>query len=204
MSRVTSAEILVGSSECGSAQIARSRDCTLTVTQIVHVDAVGLSVREMGVVLPLSGEVRVDLNHMPNVDHEQEGRITVFDRKGAGVVLGLSAGGEEDLVPSSRTPLGLSGLSVSSILWKELELGYVQLGDVALGGLFGFENEAAPAITIDPPRRPGTIGVLEVDAPLEDVIVQVVLFGRHGWLRKRQGHTQPFDEQLIVREFRPA
>ena len=70
------------------------------IQQIIHVDAVGLAIREMGVVFALAGKIRIDLDYVANIHHEQEGRVAVINGKGAGVVLRLFARGHHDLIPA--------------------------------------------------------------------------------------------------------
>ena len=44
------------------------------IAQVLQIDAVRLAVRELGVVLPLQGEVGVKLDHMANIDDDQKRR----------------------------------------------------------------------------------------------------------------------------------
>ena len=52
-----------------------------------------LPVGELGVVLPLAGDVRIDLEDMADIDSQDEGWPTVLPRQGEGIVLRLPLGG---------------------------------------------------------------------------------------------------------------
>jgi hypothetical protein len=148
------------------------------VAQVLQVDAVGLPVGEVGVVLALAGEVGEHLDHVGNVDHQQERRVAVVDRQRAGVVGGLLAGLAHHRVPGARPALGLSGLGGRLLRREQAGLGAGARGAAALGGLLGLQDEAVALVAVDPPGRAGAVGVLEVDAAFEDVVVLAVVLLR--------------------------
>ena len=85
------------------------------VAQTFQRDGIALAVRELGVVLPLAGEVGVDLDHVAHIDHQDEGRPAVLLRQRAGVVLRLPLGGAHHLVPAPRAAGGRAGLELGGV-----------------------------------------------------------------------------------------
>ena len=159
---------------------------------------------EVGVVLALAGEVGEHLDHVGDVDHQQERRVAVFDRQRAGVVGGLLAGLAHHRVPGAGAALGVAGLGRGLFRREQAGLTAGARLALALGGLLGLQDEAVALVAVDPAGRAGAVGQLEEDRALEDVgVARVVLL-----LRARRFHVQQVaqvdHERLRVAAFRAA
>jgi hypothetical protein len=69
--------------------------------EVFEINAKGLAVRELGVVLALSGKIRIDLDAVADVADQDEGRPAVRGRQRAGVFLRLPLGVEHQHVPGA-------------------------------------------------------------------------------------------------------
>ncbi len=196
MSRVTFARCL--------RRIERSRIepdfakafANLLVAEVFKIDAEGLSVRELSVVLSLPGKIRIDLDAMADVADEDERRPAMRGGQGAGVFFRLAPGVEHQHVPGAicaASAARSSGISaVNRSCWPATLLGALQ------AALLGLQNEAVPLVEVDPPLRVAFVPML-LDGPFEDVIV--VLVGGIGRIRRRQSQQcdQFVEERDVVR-----
>lgn len=77
----------------------------LWFAQVFEINTKALAVGKLGVVLPLPGEIGIDLDAVADVADEDERRPTMRGRQGAGVFLRLPLGVEHQDVPgAARTP----------------------------------------------------------------------------------------------------
>ena len=79
-------------------------------------NGVALAVRELGVVLALTGEVGIDLDHVAHIDDQDERRPTVLLRQRAGIVFRLFLGGTHHPIPAASAASGGAGLDSSCVL----------------------------------------------------------------------------------------
>ena len=108
------------------------------VAQTLQRNGIAVPIRELGVVLPLAGEVSVDLDHMADIDDEDEGRPAVLLRQRAGVVLRLPLGGAHHPVPAPRAAGRCACLDLRRVLGDQVRLAGLGLLCLdPLGGLFG-------------------------------------------------------------------
>ena len=181
MSRVTFADACAGSSDAGSSQILRRRSRTSVVAQVFKVDAKGLAVRELGVVLSLSGKIGVDLDAMADIADEDEGRPAMRRRQRAGVFFRLALGVEHQHVP------GAIGAASAARVFRDVGGEQVVLtGDLLAAlqaALLGLENKAVLLVEVDPPVRVAFVPVLP-DGAFEDIVV--VFVGGVGRIGRRQ------------------
>lgn len=77
-------------------------------------------------------------------------------------------------------------------------------GALALGGLLGFQDKTVALVAVDPPGRAGTVGMLEVDAAFEDVVVLRVVLLRGARRLDVEQVAQVDHERLRVRLLRAA
>ena len=93
-------------SDRASADRSRSLEplAHLLLAQVFEIDAKALPVGELRVVLPLAGEVGIDLDAVADVADEDEGRPAVRGRQRAGIVLGLPPGVQHQHVPGAVAP----------------------------------------------------------------------------------------------------
>lgn len=59
---------------------------------------------------------------MANIGDQQKGRIAVLYRQRSGVILGLFAGCQHDLVPAARAAFGVSSANLKRILGHQIKL----------------------------------------------------------------------------------
>jgi hypothetical protein len=113
------------------------------VGQVLQADAVAAWVRKGGVGAARSGELGIQLDDMPDIDHHHEGRPALIGGQRAGVGLGLGAGAHQRVVK----PLG----------------GAAQVG-LALAGveLLAFQHEGAAAVAVHPARAGAAVAVGKV------------------------------------------
>ncbi|MCO5072286.1 MAG: hypothetical protein M9944_13875, partial [Rhizobiaceae bacterium] len=145
-----------------------------------------------------------DLDHMPDIDHQQERRVSMLYGEGTRIVLCLLASGQHHLIPAARSALGLTGFSLQGVLGDQERLTCVDLRALPFSRLLGFEDEAAATIAVDTTRRARAVGVLEIHTPLEHIVVQFVLLLRHVRAVKAESLTKADDKQLIVRKLGSA
>ena len=158
----------------------------------------------MGVVLALAREVGEHLDHVGDVDHQQERRVAVLHRERAGVVGGLLAGLAHHRVPGAGAALGVARLGGRLLRREQAGVAAGVRGAPALGGLLGLQDEAVALVAVDPPGRAGAVGVLEVDAALEDVVVARVVLLRGARRLDVEQVAQVDHERLRVRLLRAA
>jgi hypothetical protein len=111
-----------------------------------------LAVGKVRVVFPLTREIGENLDHVTDIDHEQERRIAMLDRKSAGVILCLLACGEHDLIPAACAPLRLAGLTLRCVFRDQQKLVQADLISLPLTRLLGFKDETAAPVAVDPSR----------------------------------------------------
>ena len=171
------------------------------VAQTFQRDGIAAPIRELGVVLPLAGEVSVDLDHVTDIDDEDEGRPAVLLRQRAGVVLRLPLGGAHHLVPPSCTASGRAGADLGGVLGDQLRLLRVDLLRFdPFGRLLGLHDEAIALVQVDPAPGRRAIVKLVVDAPFEDVVVGFdPLLRWIGFRQVKQG-AKLLGERLEVRD----
>ena len=112
----------VGSSESGSIQTARSRWRSGFVAQVGELDAVRARVGKRRVGCAGAGELGVQLDHVADIDDDQERRAAFGGGQRAGVVLGLAAGAQHRVVEALA---------------------------VGLPELLGFQHERRAAVAVD-------------------------------------------------------
>ena len=163
------------------------------------------AVGELGVILPLPGEIGIHLDDIADIDDQNEGRPAMLLGQGAGVILGLLLGLAHGLVPAARTAGRRAGLDLRGVLGEQGRLGRIgRLPLHLLGGLLAFHDKAIALVQVDPAPRRRAVVELEVDAPFEDVIVVFVDFLRRVGPRQAEQIAQFVGEHLEVRRFRAA
>src|SRR5260370_1220028 len=81
-------------------------------TKILNVDTVGSPIGELVERLPISAEIRIDLEAVADIAHDYEWRRLMTLRQEMDVVLGLSARVEHEYVPGT--------LSTSATTWRRV------------------------------------------------------------------------------------
>ena len=153
----------------------------------------------MGVVLAGAGEVGEELDHVADVDGDEEGRVLVGER--AGVGLGLAAGADHGVVPAR----GAHGRRGGRRGGEERELRRRRGMRAALG----FEDEAAALVEVDAAGGAGAreghrvleavaVGVRGVGAVRADQVDQVVQERLRGGELARVGVLPARDEGFGV------
>ena len=117
----------------------------LFLAQLVERDAVAARVGERRVGGAGAAELRIQLDAVAHVHHQQERRAALAGRQRAGVLLGLAACAQHRVVEA----LGVGGC---------LEL-------------LRFEHEAAALVQVDASGRAAAVAVTEGDRPLEHVLL---------------------------------
>ncbi|MDP4593189.1 MAG: hypothetical protein NWT00_01315 [Beijerinckiaceae bacterium] len=59
---------------------------------------------------------------MANIGDQQKRRVAVFNRQGAGVILGLFAGCQHDLIPGAGATFGVPGAGLKRVLRQQIKL----------------------------------------------------------------------------------
>ena len=160
--------------------------------EVFEVDAEGLAIGELDVVAALAGEVGEDFDDVADVEDEDEGGPTVVGGEGAGVGFGLAAGVLHEDVPgaagAAAAAAGGFGGGDEGELFGE---GFVAAG---LAGLLGFEDEGVAFVKVDAAGGGGAVGLFEVDAAFEDVVVVFIGFVGGLGLREVEGRAE-FDKK---------
>ncbi len=149
------------------------------VAQVGEADAVRTRIGEGHIGGATARELGVQLDHVADIDHHQEGRPALVGGQGAGVVLGLAAGAQQGVVEDAAEAL-------------------------AHPGLLGFEDEAGAPVTVDVAVGTGAVAVAEIDAALEDIGVARGCGHRRLGLGQAEQFAQLGDEKLVVGTLRPA
>jgi hypothetical protein len=77
----------------------------LLISKVLEINAKVLAVRKLGIVLSLSGKVRVDFDAVANVADKNKGGPAMRRRQRAGIILRLTLGVEHEHVPRTiRAP----------------------------------------------------------------------------------------------------
>ena len=163
------------------------------IQQIIHVDAVGLAIWEMGVVFALAGEVRIDFHDIADIDNDEEGRVAVINGKGAGVIFRLLARGEHDLIPAFAAVV--SGGFMAQQVWLVFGLLY------PAQRLLGFQHEAIALVAINEASRFGAVGVFELHITLVDIIVERGIGLCHHRGLQTQSSAEAGHENLAIAAF---
>ena len=170
--------------------------------QIVHRQAIPLPIGEMIVILPQPGEIGIDLDDVADIDDQQERRIAVIDGQGAGIILRLAPRGDHHLVPPLGAAAGVALLQRGFQPGQRQLIGFDRLP--ALGGLLGLQDEAAALVAIDAPGRTRPVRMAEGDVAFEHIVVEPRFLAREGGLGQPERAGEPFDEQLVIGQFRSA
>ncbi len=151
--------------------------------------------------LALEREVGVELDHVADVDDDQERRPALVGRQALGVGLGLLARLAHDPVP--LRPAAPAGAGSQ---FRKLEAESLELGDLlqALGALLGLQHEAAALVEVDEVGRGRTVQASGRDLALEDVgIFALGLDGRIGG-RDVDQRAELAQEHLTIRPLAAA
>ncbi len=139
-------------------------------TQSAAVAAIAGAVGELGVALPLAGKVGIGLDHMADIDDDQEGRPAIGARHGAGITVGLIAGAQHGVIPASA-----AALAVALPLFRGVSFqGNGQQGKLvviavsAVDALLGLHDERPASVQVDKAARLGA-GVDEGDRAFKTV-----------------------------------
>lgn len=170
----------------------------LFVSQIIEMNTEGLPIRELRVMLSLKRKVGVKLDHVPDIDHDDEGRPAFLRRQAAGIAFRLLAG-----VAHQRIPLGAAARAGTGPLqWKiEADLPQFRQLRVPLAALLGFEDEAAALVQVDIVGGIAAVFMAGNDAALENIGVVVLSLDRRFGLVHADQAAEFGQKQLIVRAF---
>ena len=121
-------------------------------------------VGERDVGLPRAREIRIKLEGMADVDHDQERRPSLGGRQRPRVLFGLAPRRQHGGIPSPRAPHGhaLPALACRRQKFERRALGLI-------ASLLGLQHEAAALVKIDEPRTRAAVAMDEGDRPLENV-----------------------------------
>lgn len=161
-----------------------------------------MSIGKMIVILPQPGEVGVDLDHVADIDDQQEWRVAVIYRQRAGIILRLPPRSDHHLVPALGAAFGVPELLCGLESRKRQLLALHRL--LPLRRLLGLQNEAALLVAVDAPGGASAIRMVEGYVSLEHVIVEPRFLAGKFRLRQPQSPSQPLNEQLIIGHFRAA
>ena len=140
--------------------------------QVFEPDAVRARVGKRCVGGAAAAELGVQLDHVADIDDDEERRPALRRWQGAGVALGLCAGAQERVVEAFGVGAGAH--------------------------LLGFEHEAAALVTVDEAEALRAVAMRELHAALEHVgVVAGVVAGGVGFGRAEQV-AQLGDEELVV------
>jgi hypothetical protein len=114
------------------------------VAQIGEADAMRARIGKGDVGGAAARELGIQLDHVADIDHDQEGWAAFPGGQGTGVVLGLRAGAQQGVV-------------------EYLAGGFAQTG------LLGFEDETGVAEAVDVAIRAVAVAVAKDDTALEDI-----------------------------------
>lgn len=138
------------------------------IAQVIQRDAVAVTVGELGVALPLAREVGVDLDHVADIDDQQEGRPAIRAGDSASIAIGLIAGAQHGVIPAPRAALAMA-LAFDGVLGEEGKLVRLRLPAFA-DALLGLHHEMAGAVEVDIAARLAA-GVQEGDRAFKAVVV---------------------------------
>lgn len=168
----------------------------LRIQEIVHRQAVGLPIGEVGIVAPLTAEIGIDLNHVADVGDYQERWVCMIVGKSAGIVLGLFLGRDHYLVPAFCAALGVTKLLRRLYADQFKLLGLASL--FALGRLLRFKDEAIALVAIDSAGRSGPSGMSKRHGAFKHVVAGERLFFLKVWCGEAQRCRQSLNEKLSV------
>lgn len=133
--------------------------------------------------LPVASEVRINLEALSHIAHDDEGRGLVSAWQEPDIVLGLTPG-----VQHKDVPLPLRSLAATRRSFRDEQVCLpVDLFVTALlPGLLGFEDKAIPLIKIEPSRCDRAVTARLLNHALENVVIFVV----SGRRRVRVGQVQ--------------
>ena len=169
--------------------------------QVVEVDAEAAAVRELIVDLPVAPEIGIDLEAMPHVADDDEGRRLVSGGQQGHIGLGLLARVDHQHVPG---PVGAAPALAGRGQRRQRKLADDLVAGALQPRLFGFEDEAAALVEVDARVGDGAVPVRLLDDPFEHVVVAPRR--RAGRLRPGQiEHVAQLDqEQGVVGALLPA
>jgi hypothetical protein len=164
-------------------------------TKVLHVDAVGSPVRKLVERLPISPEIRIDLEAVADIAHDYEWRRLVTVRQETDIVLGLSTRVEHEYIPGTlSTPAPTRRRRGDRQIELALDL---LVTAFQLAGLFSLQDEAVTLVKVNAPASGGAIAAMLLYDSLKDVVVGL---GIARWVRRRkiQGVAQFSQEHGIV------
>ena len=139
------------------------------VAKVFQENAIALPIRELGVVLPLSAEVGVNLEAMADVADDQKWRPALRGRQRFRVILGLPAGAHHQDVPGARRRALAAGQIVRFDRGEQVALLGNRLRGAGPVTLLGLQNEAAALVEIDPARSLRAVGLTKCHRAFEGV-----------------------------------
>jgi hypothetical protein len=172
----------------------------LRAAQVLQIDAERLAIGELGVVLPLAGEVGIGLDDVADVADQDERRPAMIDRQRPCITLGLAASVQHQHVPGPAGVAHAAGrrFHAGQILDRDL------LRTLYLPRLLGLQDETAALVEVDTAEAERPIDGRAPDRAFEDV---VVLVGRSsgGGRAAHAEHVAEFgQEQGVVGAFLPT
>jgi len=141
--------------------------------QVGQRDAMRSRIWERRVGGAAAAEFGIDLDHVTDIDHQQERRASFGGGQRAGVAFGLGAGAQQRVVEAPGVAEGLH--------------------------LLRFEHEAAATVAVDEAVAAAAVAVCELNAALEHVSVVARVVARRVWRGAIEQRAQLTDEELVVR-----
>jgi len=144
--------------------------------EVLEPDPSRAGIRE-GFVLPTRpGELRVEVEAMPDIADNQEWWATFLGGQEMNIALRLGVGAVKGLVPRGRTALTVAGrFRRGGIKRGQQRLIGVGLVPELIDPLLCFEDEVAGLVEVNPVRRAGAVRLESVDPALECVVVEGVV-----------------------------
>ena len=164
--------------------------------QVLEIDAKPLPVGKLRVVATLAVEVRIDLEHVADIAHNDKGRPVMVGEQHQGILLRLLAGVAHQNVPVAGDPAPAGP-------GQTLGLEHVLLarnGFVATlpPALLGLEDEAIALVEVDPLVGAALAALAPDDRALEHVVVELMRSARRIGPVDTQNVAQFAQEQRIV------
>ena len=172
------------------------------VAQVIHGDAVAVAIGKLRVALALSREIRVNLDDVAHIHHQQERGPAIIARHGAGVAIRLISGAHHGVIPAPRAARAVPLAGGAGQVGQQGGLRVI-LGLVRGDALFRFHDEMARAVEVDETARLAA-GVNEGHGVLETIGIGARGLGRGGGSGQVQHLAEFVREGLEVGAFAAA